>query len=364
MILTGLIAWLAYRTEMDVTVEASGKMEPRHRHFVKAKASGRIVNILVSRWDRVEPGQVIAQLDVTEIASEMRKLDRDISSNAARQARVREEIDEARISLESERRRAMASKTTAQLRLDQVEREYRLHYGFTLLKHRKVPIEALLPPVRIRLAAFEEARASVAGVESRLETAALRLGEIERLKVKARRLEQDRFLLLHRLNMASIRSAECGTVITRRPEELIGKTVESGHTVVEVAAVNKWQARVDVKGLDIGRVKRGQKARVCVEAFPHPKVRTLAGKVLERPVRTDDGHKTYPVTIAVERKRLSYGVINDRLAYGMGVSAKIVVERSSVIDLFWRKLCGKMRDGIRNRAERTNYVSRNGRTSG
>ena len=340
MILTGLIAWLAHRTEMDVTVEAAGKMEPGHRHFVKAKASGRIVNILVSRWDRVEPGQVIAQLDVTEIASEMRKLDRDIASNAARQARVREEIDEARISL-------------------------RLHYGFTLLKHRKVPIEALLP-VRIRRAAFEEARASVAGVESRLETAALRFGEIERLKVKAKRLEQDRFLLLHRLNMASIRSARCGTVITRRPEGMIGKTVESGQTVVEVAAVNKWQARVDVKDLDIGRVKRGQKVRVFVEAFPHLKGRRLAGKVIERPVRTDEGHKTYPVTIAVDT-RISYGVLGGRLAYGMAVTAKIVVERSRVIDLFWQRLCGRKREirvKIQNRAERASYVSRNGRTNG
>ena len=240
-----------------------------------------------------------------------------------------------------------------------------MHYGFTLLKHRKVPIEALLP-VRIRRAAFEEARASVAGVESRLETAALRFGEIERLKVKAKRLEQDRFLLLHRLNMASIRSARCGTVITRRPEGMIGKTVESGQTVVEVAAVNKWQARVDVKDLDIGRVKRGQKVRVFVEAFPHLKGRRLAGKVIERPVRTDEGHKTYPVTIAVDT-RISYGVLGGRLAYGMAVTAKIVVERSRVIDLFWQRLCGRKREirvKIQNRAERASYVSRNGRTNG
>ena len=84
------------------------------------------------------------------------------------------------------------------------------------------------------------------------------------------------------------------------------------------------------------------------------------------PVRTDEGHKTYPVTIAVDT-RISYGVLGGRLAYGMAVTAKIVVERSRVIDLFWQRLCGRKREirvKIQNRAERASYVSRNGRTNG
>ena len=125
MVLKDLIAGLAYRAKMDVTVEASGKIEPRRRHFVSAKASGRVVNVHVSRWDKIEVGQVIAQLDTAEISAKMGKLTRDLKANAVRQARVRKEIHRDRVFLESKCQCAVKAEKAAEIQVDQVEREYR-----------------------------------------------------------------------------------------------------------------------------------------------------------------------------------------------------------------------------------------------
>jgi len=204
------------------------------------------------------------------------------------------------------------------------------------------PVEALLP-VRIRNAVYRQAASELDAVTLKIEARQAGKTELRRLKSEEKKLEQDRFILRHRLDAMQIRSSVEGTVLTREVDQLVGDRILKGGQVLEVAELGQWQVKTHVKEVDFPRIRIGQMALIYVEAFPYTEFRVFEGVVSHLPGRIDPAASgepvsTYPVVIAIHDRIVTDGQRNYSLSYGMRATSKIIIERGRVLDVFWRKL--------------------------
>ena len=101
-------------------------------------------------------------------------------------------------------------------------------------------------------------------------------------------------------------------------------------------------AEVAVAERDLPRVAVGQWARLYVEAYPHMEYEIFDGIV--HAVAADKSGGGYPLEVVLADSALAVY----RLAPGLAVEARIVVERGRIAALAWRRILeglGKVRKG-------------------
>jgi len=134
----------------------------------------------------------------------------------------------------------------------------RVAAGAPLLHIRNLPLERELVAAR-RVTDSLAARLAQARSQGRLAAAAEldaeRSGEVARLDGLRRRVEALRIRALGR-----------GTVITPRPEELVGHWVASGTTVLQVGALDSVEIRIGLRGAGSTIIRQGSPARLLPDA--------------------------------------------------------------------------------------------------
>ena len=337
----GLLSW---RLGMDITVQGQGLIEPEVRHHAKTEISGIIRQVCVRQGQVVGSGDSLVALEDEEWRTELRKVNKEIEVNRSRRMEIERQMVGDRSIMQAEVQRAVLDRESAGLQLEQKRKEYELYYAMFPSSRgmSREPIDGLLP-VRLRLALIRQTEADVERARRRLSGVETRVYEIRALDRQQEKLEDDRALLMHRLDRTVLRASVSGTVLTGELERRVGDRVEAGDTIVELAEMGGWQARVRVGEMDFPRVKVDQAARVYVKAFPHMEFKIFEGRVKNVPaLPVVDGFSpdgpAYPVTVSIEDPGVSDGETSYALAYGMTAEAKIVVERGRIVDLLWRKL--------------------------
>lgn len=201
----------------------SGSLEARARFTVAAKVGGLLEEILVDLGDRVERGQVVAEIDDAEFVQ------------AVAQARAELAVRQA------ERSRAESERDLAQRDYDRAQ----------ALKERGIASESQLDETTAALAsaeaALELARARVQQADASLEVARIRLGYTD---VKA--------------DWSG--GADYGTVAERAQDA--GNTVQAGDPIVSIVALDPLTAVVSVTEGDYARLEVGQTAALTTDARP------------------------------------------------------------------------------------------------
>jgi multidrug efflux pump subunit AcrA (membrane-fusion protein) len=111
------------RGGVEVTVRETGTLEPLVKVEVKSKVAGRIMRFFVEEGDRVTTGQLLAQIDATEVESQVRQIEAQIAAARARerQARTQLHLEEKNHALAL--RDAEQSLHSASARLQQAKRQ-------------------------------------------------------------------------------------------------------------------------------------------------------------------------------------------------------------------------------------------------
>lgn len=124
-----------------------------------------------------------------------------------------------------------------------------------------------------------EATAAEATVADRLAALAASRGDPaeERLqRLRGETLRKEQALLAEELELTTIRSPLSGVVLTPRPHELVGSSLDEGDLAMTLGRTDSLELEFGVDQQDIGRVAEGQEVRLRVDAFPQ---RTFTGKV-------------------------------------------------------------------------------------
>jgi HlyD family secretion protein len=261
------------RGSLNVTVSATGNLQPTNKVDVGSELSGIVVAVLVKENDRVKKGQVLARLDTS---------------------RLRDQINQSQAALASAQAKLAQSDATvreASANLDRYHEVSRLSGG-------KVPS-------RTEMATAEATLARALGDQSSSRAAIAQAGAA---------LSSDQIYF----SKASIRSPIDGLVLSRAVEP--GQTVAAQLQVATLFTIaediKQMELKVDVDEADVGSVKEGQMATFTVDAYPG---RQYAAKVTRVAYgsQTKDNVVSYSTVLRVSNDDSS-------LRPGMTATAEIV----------------------------------------
>ena len=350
--MVALIGLLGWHLGMEITVEGRGRVQPSARCEAKAQRAGLIQTVHVQHGQAVEQGDLMLTLDDADLRTELAQLEQERAMNQSRREALTVELQRERAVLETEIERAEVAHQTAQLQLDQIRKEYQIYHKYLPFRidgSARPPVDTLIP-VRLQQMRVAGAKVEIERAKRRLTALDNRKQELKTMAQMDEKLRVSHRLLKTQLEQMQIRASVSGTVLTRDLEKRVGDRILAGEAVIELAALDGWQARVMIREVDIPKVKAGQRVRLYVNAFPHMEYKVFEGEVTDVPRKPEaatplgagllpsgGADATYPVTMRVIDPHVSDGKSVYSLAYGMGVDAKIVTERGPIVNLLWRK---------------------------
>ena len=269
------------RSNLRVTVSATGKLAPVNEVEVGSELSGTIEAVFVDYNDRVKKGQVLARLDLAKLQDAIAKAKAALASADAKVLQTVATVQEARANLK---------------RLRQVAK----------LSGGKVPSPAELETAEAtqQRAIADEASARAAVDEAR---ATLRSSETD-------------------LTKASIRSPIDGVVLARsvEPGQTVAASLQAPVLFTLAENLAQMELQVDVDEADVGQVREGQSATFSVDAYPNRNYPARIGLV-RFGAETVNNVVTYKTILNVNNDDLS-------LRPGMTATAEIVTtERANVL---------------------------------
>ncbi len=242
------------RGDLQVTISATGTVQPEELVDVGAQVAGRIVSFgkddsgrVVDYGSHVEKGMVLAQIDDSLFKADV--------------AQAEAQLAQAKAGLE----RAEADLLQLEARLEQATRDWN--------RARKLgPSEALSQSAYdAALSAYDVARANVAVGKATILQSRSTVAQAAATLTKARQ----------NLDYCTIRSPVKGVIIDRRVN--IGQTVVASLNAPSLFLIakdlRKLQVWIAVNEADIGRIRPDQRVVFTVDAFPQEVFEGRVGKI-------------------------------------------------------------------------------------
>ncbi len=297
------------RDHLQKTTTQPAHVEPYAQADIYAKASGYLQEIHVDIGDRVEKGQILAELFIPELETELVQKQAQVTRAEAEQAQTESALEVTGASVEAaearlEEVRASVDRYEAQVALWSSE----LRRTETLV-NRAAATQSLLDETRSKFRAAEADREMVRAQVQSAE-AALSKSRAERAKAQAdivaavahvdvARAELKHFETLKRYAQVE---APFDGLITRRlvdPGAFIRTAAESGspRPLLTIVRLDRKRIVVDVPDSEAGWVQIGQPATL---RYNGQKTRSMPGEVVRIADALAPGTRTMRVEIQVE----------------------------------------------------------------
>jgi HlyD family secretion protein len=297
------------------TVMALGAVKPQIGAEVRvgSRISGRVWRLRANIGDRVEKGQIIAELETAELDAVIGQRRAELKLAEAKHAAIDTLGPEEAARSEADVRRFEAEATLA---AEELERQ-------------QVLLERRLAPRATADAARDRDRAAQAQLDSaRRALGVVRAGNAEQRKQADAEVERARAALQSALvdrSFTVLHSPIRGVVASVSTQE--GETVAAGlsaPTFVTIVDLDRLQLNAYVDEVDIGKIAPGQTAVFTVDAFP---ARDFEGRVAAiYPTATiQDNVVKYVVAVDIHGE---YGAL---LRPEMTASARIQLEARTVL---------------------------------
>jgi HlyD family secretion protein len=265
------------RGDVRVTISATGTVEALNTVEVGAEVSGRITKLYVDYNDHVEKGQVLAEIDRTQLLASAD----EAAAHVAAQVAVIQQAE------------ATLAEADATLTRVQAQAEYGLA--------SKADLDTAKASQARAKAALAAAKANAVVTNAGLKTARNQLGKTQ------------------------VVSPTSGVVLSRLVEN--GQTVTAGFSTPVLFKIaedlRRMSLHVYVDEADVGRVKEGQEATFTVDAFPG---RTFPAKLvsLRNEPKTEQNVVSYEAVLSVT---------NDELLLRPGMTATAAITCDEVKDV-------------------------------
>ena len=289
LVLLGLAAgtsvWLASRPENGVTFEtadvergdlrikvtATGSLQPVNQVDVGTEVSGTIVRVAVDFNDRVETGQILAELDPDQPGAKTRQSEAALALAEARVLEARATVTET----------ANKQRRTRDL-------------------------------IEKRLASPEELDSAVANAERALASLAVAQAQVAQAQAE---LDANR----RTLEKTVIRSPIDGIVLMRQvePGQTVAASLQTPVLFNLAENLAQMELKVAIDEADVGQVAVGQSAEFVVDAYPDRRFPATIAQVRFAP-ETVSGVVTYAALLDLDNSDLA-------LRPGMTATAEILV---------------------------------------
>ncbi len=294
------------RRDLASTVTASGEIKPKTFVNISANSFGRILKLYVQEGERVKRGQLLAQLENVQSASDV--------------AAMRSSLEATRtdaVAADAGFNRAKADAERTKLDWERADGLYQ---------------QGLIPKSQYDSSktAYEGATAALAQTKAQRESAQGRIGQARATLTGAS----------DRLSKTSYVAPFDGVVTNLPVREgenvVIGIQNAPGSTLMTIADLSVITAEVKVDETDIVNVKLGQPAEITIDAIPN---KTFKGKVTEignNAIIRSTGISTQQTTVGSQEAKDFKVVVTlddppENLRPGLSTTAKVTTATKSGI---------------------------------
>jgi RND family efflux transporter MFP subunit len=288
----------------DVSVAASGSVEPNLTALTAFQVGGRVARVYVEEGQFVKKGQILAELDVTDYRNTYDSAAGQAASAKAATLQANngvraQELEQARIDFERAR--------------DEYERNKYLYERQSLpaLDFHKIEAAYLASEQRYNMARegtrFEQKAATIA----QQNAADAELSEARK-----------------RLSDCQLRAPISGFIGMKKVD--VGDTVSAGTEVFSVLDLDPVKVRVGVPEAQIGKVREGARAVVTIPSLDG---RSFEGKVEAVGVSADSTSRTFTTKIAVPNPEhvLRSGMISESRVYSSAMINVLTVPAAAIV---------------------------------
>lgn len=276
LLLLAAVATAAF-VKVEGAVKARGSLEPRRVEAVRAAETGTVANLFVRSGDTVLAGDVLVELDIGPILEQLREAESRFSELGLDVERARQSMMLSATASEDERSRAIVA-------LNRARAQFALRL-FDQARTTNVD-SALAGGAESDGLVLALARTDVREAEVRLDAALRIAGRATldslfwtRLTVERASIERRLDFLRSRLERHRVRSPVSGVVLTEDVDDLLGRRVSVGESVLEIGDETGWVGHLFVSEGDVGRVHVGQPVALEIEAVGRGVRQQLVGSV-------------------------------------------------------------------------------------
>ena len=304
-------------------VSASGEIKPKTYANIGANAMGRIVKLHVKEGDRVQKGQLLAQLENVQSLA-------DVNATRASVQAAQTDAVAAEANLKTslaDLNRAKSDATHAKLDWDRAQGLYKA----ALIAKQDYDVKK---------AAWESADAGLAQAEARVAQAKAQKDSADQ------HITQNRATLVRFADVLQKTTYEApfDGVITNLPVRegetvVMGIQNSPGSTLMTIADMSVITAEVRVDETDIVNVHLGQSAEVTIDAIPHKIFHGIVSEIGDNAIVRSTGVATSQSTATSEEAKDFKVVVTlsdppSDLRPGLSSTAKITTaNRSSVLSI-------------------------------
>jgi len=300
---------------LQVTIEASGTVQPIQSVNISPKTAGRLESLYVEQGDRIEKSEVIAVMENDQLQAQLDRAENNLAEAQARLAEAQagsrtEEIEQARASLEQAQARLAEAQARIPENIAQIQFQVdSAQSRFELAQERLNRNERLLAEGAIAQDRFDEVRNEYRSAQAALAEARQRLQqaqktnrpEIQRLEAEVsqaqfnlqqlergpRQEEIDRLQAAVRAAQAQFQEAKIqfqdsmieapfSGIVTQKyategafvtPTTSASSTAAATSTSI-IALAQGLEILAKVPEVDVTQLKKGQSVEIIADAFP------------------------------------------------------------------------------------------------
>lgn len=316
--------------DLSVRISASGTATPLQEVNLSPKTSGRLAQLYVDQGDRVEQGQILAQMDEREIQTSLDQSTANLAQAEARLALARagsrpEEIAQAEAQVD-------VAQSQATLTREQSKRYQNLATQGAISRDQ---LEEYLNNERKAQADLRQAQQKVKQLQSgsRPEEIAENIAQVAQAKAQLRAAQIQAADAVIRAPFSGIitqKYANVGSFVT--PTTAASATSSATSTSI-VAIASNLEILAKVPERDLGQVRLGQMVEIRADAFPGQKFK---GKVrLVAPAAVIEQNVTsFQVRITLEtgQNQLRSGMNVDLTFVGEILKDALVVPTVAIVN--------------------------------
>ncbi len=238
---------IAQVKSLNSALIVKGDTAPQQVVSLRSQAEGRLQELTVDVGDRVDKGQVLAQLNDNLLQTNIAEAEAELASRLAEVKQARNQVKNAQIQLEQAQAEAEQAQADAQ-RLKNLAEQ-----GAIAKQEAEVAqTEATVAQKQVRAA-----REQIQIEQDAVATAQ------EQVRVQRSIIDQAQ----ERLSYSTLKSPIAGVVLERVTDP--GNLIQPGDEVLTIGDFQTVKVRVLVSELALGKIRQGQSVQVKLDAFPN-----------------------------------------------------------------------------------------------
>lgn len=284
-------------------IESSGKVVSNLDVDIKCRASGEIVKLPFDISDKVKAGDLLCQLDPTDMQLSVRLAEATVAQAAARVAQAKANLAQAEQNLVTTRSRTASALESAKVRAvnarAKADRQKQLVAQQLGSQEEYETAEtdaaSALADQRAAEVAVEELKQQEIALDSKRQDVALAEAQLAADQIQLDTQKQNLGYTTVTAPMDGVVSAmtvQKGVIVASGTSNVSG-----GTTILTLSDLSHVFVTATVDESDIGGVKVGQKARIGVDSFPG---RTFQGKVVRVAVKGVNASNVVTFEVKVE----------------------------------------------------------------